>query len=496
MSDFTNFVNKYFEETIILPDFSFQDNKDLFYKDLTNFIQKLEIFDEQSFLKEINININKGILVKFYQEYFKSVRSYILFKNILKQELSKYLDIINIYDLILLSLLKSCDIKLFNFIINNGYLFYFNDFLLEKKTNFGYSQFSPEKRKEIYTLKLKNFTEIQKEIILELFPNIKKYLNESMVGVTNEQIYNDIIDNKRFANLYIFQIYTQTYISDTTKNYLLTEDLKNDIINSSITFENLEKNLKKMFPEGDYNYDLRRLSLDWIKNVIKTLQYSQSKNIIIALSHVAKNFSNINNLLFGLSDKLYSAHIFIDFIKFFNNKDIINDILKDDNASDSFATIGIFYSLKDKNELKNLELTENDLLVLVESFFERLKSKKIPDKSIFDSSVSDDALQIYWRWYDCETFLKENGKENNFIKLKDYLLRIFKVNQLDFFTFVKEFINIGLPGAIQKEQLKNLLLIFNKKDIKDFVENNIEEDTLNNLDKILLGNLNKWLNSA
>lgn len=492
-------LNKHFQDTIILPDINYHQDKYKIYMILSESIGKYQISEEKK-SDILNILENQNI-EEYFETYFKSMRNIIFFLDALDKECKKYINYINAYDLIILSFLKSCDIEFYNKILNEGFKFSFKEFIPKYNDYFDIisDTVNPDKKK-YYEEFIKDLTTIQKDILVELFPNLKKFErpNSKLIKYYNE--YDKIIYENRFAGYFVFNLYKMTYLTDEIENYKNTQQSKEkllEILNIEYSCE-IDEVIKKFLPEGDSNYNIRYINLFWIKDQIKSkdLDLIQSRKLIKALSHITKEHLSLKEFYNDINSKLFSSYILLDYLEKSIDKELIIEIIKDELSSDSYVTTVTYSLISEENEDKSLVKYKSDNIFKIEvakMFIERMKSKGIPEKSIFLENISDDSLQLLFRWKDCKNFLDKMGLNLEFIEPNKYLKNLFKKDFSNFKIFINYFVNLLLPKTIQYEQLNQILVLIDRSDLKEVLEYYEQKGININLNQEFLVTFKNWV---
>ena len=500
-------VTKYYDKVYYTPNFSERKLLDLINTIINSAMQKGEIIPDQI---EALINQSKengAVLIDFCKRDLNTIRYIKKFEKILTQNLVKIKSDIYFPDLIVIAIIEASRQKLFDLIRKHKDVLSISLSIIE---TLGYLLgYSPlEKLKNTYSEIIDEYSldPIDKEYLHFLFPHVKTTL-EFQINYRSENLsafrssyyehYEESEKKQRLCHfLLIYKFFTGGSVEENIDR-ITNQEFKSSLItlfnNPKLDYDSGVNKLEILFPQNDYNKDLRRMSLNWLRENIKSNSNEiVARNLLICLSIVAKNVLNDIPDSLALSEKKSAAFFVWEYLKR-KDRDLQLPILLilNENNSDTFANTILFYSIhKDRDVIK---LERDTVDKIAESYLLRIEKKLKSAKSIFDDTVFDDIYTSFWRWKQAIDYCKENNLEvtaNTDPKNHIYTNTIDNPQNFEI-LFKYAFEDWGDDDISFKSN--SYSLIFSEDDIVNLVDNYIMKSAYKDFNDRKVSVLKKWL---
>ncbi|WP_234570850.1 hypothetical protein [Rhodohalobacter sp. 614A] len=467
MDQFNSFIGKYFDKVYQVPSISNEKLKELFWDLINEVIEEFQSsYDQKSIKEELNQDIKT--IFKHYQTYVTNFRNFKSFAQILKSNFKKLKRDLYTPDLILMSLIEAMDFKLFSLIKNNG-SFFICDGLISTREHLYLKGIYHEKRIFLEGVN-KTYGSKRLVILYDLFPLLKLVMESSFDENYNEEsfrrnrlpILEEIEQKQKISHPLIFPLYFYSASSDKVIQQLASKNFKEDILKAAKDAKSIKDicdKLKELFPKEDSFEGYRRLSLNWVHRIIRNEGLLIAKNILIAISWLAKDLKNDAGA-FYLSEKREAAYLIATYLS--RKKDDYELLieLQGDKSSDEFATTVIYQIMDEDNAQEYFHFDENIKGTICFHYLLRIKRRLEKKDSIFNQDIFDDYKQSIWRWMDAEAFLLKNEEKNPLdFSLRDYLTRELKesINYLDLFLDMVVTTDYGRKLQVHLDTLKQLM---------------------------------------
>jgi len=415
-------IAKYFDKVYYTQQFSTTELITLVDPIITKAINAIDISVENKNKLFGEIKEENNTIVELLKSKLNSIRKIKKFDKAFSRNLKKIRNDIYLPDIIIITLVEVTRWELFDFIRK-----YQNDLSVSPNETetvsslLVFSQFDTLLNKYKTILSQSYLDEDDKKILYYFFPHIKTTIdfqpdtqlrNISSFRSGYFDVYKEIERKRRLAHfLLISKFFTTGSISDNISR-LTSQDYKEEILNAlaneKFDLEYTKKQLSILFPEGSYNLNIRRISLNWVTDIVTTNEnFVISKNMLISISFVARSFSNQSIGFLGLSEKKSASFLTWDYIKRKDaDQNILLTILSYTSNSDTFADTILFYSITPDRSIVKLP---SDLIAkVVVSYVKRIELKLDKAKSIFNSEYFDDINISIWRWNQAINYCTKN----------------------------------------------------------------------------------------
>lgn len=421
-------IAKYFDKVYYTQHFSEAQLIKLVDPIITKTINSLNLATEHRDKLFEEIKEEKNTIVTLLKSKLNSIRKIKKFDKVFSRNLLKVRNDIYLPDIIVISLVEVTRWGLFDFIRK-----YQNDISVSPNETetvsslLVFSQFDILLNKYKNILNQSNLDDDDKKILYYLFPHIQttinfqpdsQFRNISSFRSSYFDLYKEIERKHRLAHfLLISKFFTSGTIDDNISR-LTSQDYKEQILTTladkEFDLNNGIKLLTVLFPEGSYNLNIRRISLNWINEIVTSNKNLViSKNMLLCMSFVAKSLSDQSISYFGLSEKKSASFLTWDYLKRKDaDQNVLLTILSYIDNSDTFADTILFYSITHDRSI--ITLPSEMVAKVAVSYINRIESKLDEANSIFNTNYFDDINITIWRWHQAIEYIIKNGIQISF----------------------------------------------------------------------------------
>ncbi|MDA3860138.1 MAG: hypothetical protein PF445_02840 [Melioribacteraceae bacterium] len=508
-------INKYFDKIYYIPQFSEQKLIELVDPIIEKAIANLKLSKLQREAITVELKEGNNLVFTNLKNSLTSIRKIIKFSQVLKANLNKVRNNIYLPDIVIMSIIEATYLKTFDFIRRHKEelsLYPTSNDVEQIITGVQFKRlktFYPFAQEKDYINKL------NKEAVEFLFPYFKialtyedkdYYKHMNLLNKEYSKAYENAVVKKRITLDLLFTLFFAHNDIDTTIATLLSQDYKDELLlklsKIQIEYEVEGSLLKPLFPQGNYNRDLRKNSNLWLKGLIQNYEsHELCVNNLISLSFLVKE----KNIDFSIEEKDSLARLvwtYIerhDVISYLERQEILFKLLDNEDNSDVFANLILYKVIY--NDSGRITLDDNIKISVAEKFLSRIdnklkKGKSPKERSVFNQNYFDDTIATIWRWHQAAKFIKDKGKELHIlIDLATHLDDFLSNSHEDFELLFKSSFNDFYDSPYDKIAFlpEEIFNIITKEHVAKLVEKYLKSKNYESFDDGKIKALEDWL---